>query len=147
MEQPESKRMGLFSRRHYSRRVQAPCLICEKRIDFAFVPTTKNEAIVLSSHYDVDEVNICKKCGGLRHAACAATRHDQLASASRRTRDDLSLAAALRRAIEGDDRTLHSFLERETRGLDCPRCGSMEFAPAFVAKDGTEIIMKSGKRQ
>lgn len=141
--------MSIFSRAKKSEHVDGTCCVCNSKIEYLYKPANQNEHLLLFSYSDLDIVNICKKCGALRHSLCSSKRKDKIKSETPSISSKPTFFDALKGAVEGGEQENDIFLgvlKRETEGLECPLCGSFESLPAFEKKDGSIIKVKSGKR-
>ncbi len=141
--------MSIFSRVRKSERVHSICCICKSKIEYLYKPTNQEEHILLFRYCDIEIVNICQKCGALRHFLCSSKRKDKIQSETPNISSGPTYFEALKGAVEGGEQendTYLDVLEKETKGLECPLCGSFQTLTAFMKKDGDIIKVKSGKR-
>lgn len=141
--------MSIFSRTKKSERVNGLCCICNSKIDYLYKPSNQVEHLELFRYSDIDLVNICGKCGSLRHALCSSERKEEIRSKISDITKGPTFGEALKGTVEGGCQEHNIFLdvlEKETRGLECPICGSFKTLPAFIKRDGSIIKIKSGKR-
>ncbi len=141
--------MGIFNRTRKSERVEGKCCICGSKIEFIYSPADRQEKLLMHSYTDIEVVNICKGCETLRHVRCIRERRDKVKSETLGMSSGPTFFDALKGAVEGGEHGRDAFLkviDRETKELDCPSCGSFEFLEAFAKRDGSLIKIKSGKR-
>jgi len=141
--------MSIFSRTKKSEYVNGLCCICKSKIGYLYKPSNQNEYVELYRYSDIKTVDICGECGSLRHSLCSSSRKEDLRSKIVDIEKGPTLGNVIKDAIEGRFQGLDIFLntlERETKGLECPICGSFKTLPAFIKRDGLIIRMKACKR-
>ena len=106
------------------------CSICGQRLRYLAFPDNATEHINFASYSDTEEVNECRNCKACWHVRCAAARKDIQSSHAPKP----SLKSLLKGALDdpaGGRQRLGDFLAKETKGLECPRCGKFDFAVGF----------------
>jgi hypothetical protein len=141
--------MSIFSRTRKSEHVDEVCCICRVNLEYLYKPANQDESLILFSYSDIEIVNICKSCGTLRHALCSSDRKKKIQAKFPSVSSGPTFFEALKGAVEGGEQEHNTFvdvLRKETKGLECPKCGSFETLNAFAKRDGSPIKMKSGRR-
>jgi hypothetical protein len=139
---------SIFSRVRQSERVNGLCCICGNEIPYLFKPANEDEYVLLFRYADLEEIKICKQCSSLRHALCSIERKRERRRMSGAANGP-SMIEAMRDALAGGEKGLRTFadaLEKDVKGLECPKCGSFGTLEAYAQRDGAIIKTKSGRR-